>query len=240
MRRASWLVAGAALMGGIPAAARGQTMTMAMDDRTVYTYVSFDELEYRAGPEERPVELDALAWIGGDFNRVWVKARGERSTRGGAGEVEGQILYGRVVSPFWDLQVGVRLDTRFGGGTEGRTRGQLAIGLQGLAPLWFEVESALFVSDDGDVSARIQASYDLLLTQRLILEPELEFDLAAQDVPEFGVASGLSTIEVGARVRYEIVRELAPYVGISWERHRGGSDGPERETSMVAGLRWWY
>jgi copper resistance protein B len=237
MRWAWWIIC-AALAVGVPGAARGQTM--AMGDRTVYSYVSFDEFEYRVGPEERPVELDALAWIGGDLNRLWVKARGERSTRGGAGEVEGQLLYGRVVSSFWDLQAGVRFDMRLGGGTEGRTRGLLVLGLQGLAPPWFEVESMLFVSHEGDVSVRVQASYDLLLTQRLILEPELEFDLAAQDAPEFRVASGLSTVEVGARVRYEIVRELAPYVGVSWERYAGGSDGPERETSLVAGLRWWY
>ena len=235
MRRAWWTVC-AALAVGVPGAARGQAM--AMNDRVVYTYVSFDELEYRAGSEERPVELDALAWIGGDFNRVWVKARGERSTRGGTGEGEGQLLYGRVVAPFWDLQAGLRFDTRFGGG-EGRARGLLAIGLQGLAPYWFEVESALFVSQEGDVSARVQASFDLLFTQRLILEPELELDLAVQDVPEFGVVSGLSAVEVGVRVRYEIVRELAPYVGVAWESHGGEGAGAERGTSLVAGLRWW-
>ena len=234
MKLACWTVC-AALAVAVPGAVQGQ----AMGDRTVYTYVSFDELEYRSGPEERPVEFDALAWIGGDFNRVWVKAQGGRSTRGGTGEAEGQLLYGLVVSPFWDLQAGVRIDTHFGG-AEGNTRGLAVIGIQGLAPLWFEVESALFVSHEGDVSARMQASYDLLLTQRLVMEPELELDIAAQDVPEFGVASGLSAIEVGARIRYEIKRELAPYVGISWERHSGGSDGPEGETSLVAGLRWWY
>ena len=239
MRRASWLLVIATLMGGSPPAARGQTMAMAMDDRAIYTHVSFDELEYRSDPEERPVGFDAMAWIGGDFSRVWVKAQGERATRDGTGELEGQLLYGRVVTPFWDLQMGVRLDTHFGG-AERRTRGLVAIRLQGLAPYWFEVESTLFVSDDGDVSARIEASYDLLFTQRLILEPELEVEFAAQDVPEFGVTSGLSTIEVGARVPYEIVHELAPYVGVSWERHAGGDAGPERDASLVAGLRWWY
>ena len=145
------------MMGGRPAAAQGQAMTMAMDDRAVYTYVSFDELEYRTGPEERSVGFDAMAWIGGDFNRLWVKVDGEQSTRGGTGEVEGQLLYGLVIAPFWDFQAGLGIDTRFGGG-ERRARGLLAIGLQGLAPYWFEVESALFVSHEGDVSARVQAS----------------------------------------------------------------------------------
>ncbi len=226
------------MMGSSPAAAQGQAMTMAMDDRAVYTYVSFDELEYRTGPEERSVGFDAMAWIGGDFNRLWAKGRGERPT-GAGGDVEGQLLYGRVVSSFWDLQAGVRLDVH-SGGAERRERGLIAIGLHGLAPYWFEVESTVFVSHEGDVSARLQASLDLLLTQRLILEPELELDFAAQGVPEFGVASGLSTIEVGARIRYEIVRELAPYVGVSWERNADTTGDSERDTSFVAGLRWWY
>ena len=237
MTRAWGLLVVAGLLAGTPVAARGQAM--AMDDGVVYTYVSFDELEYRGGSEERPVEFDALAWIGGDFNRLWVKVDGEQSTRGGTGEVEGQLLYGLVIAPFWDFQAGLGIDTRFGGG-ERRARGLLAIGLQGLAPYWFEVESALFVSHEGDVSARVQASYDLLFTQRLILEPELELDLAVQDVPELGVASGVSAVGVGARLRYEIVRELAPYVGVSWLRRAGVAADAERGTSLVAGLRWWY
>lgn len=234
MRPAPWIIC-AALAMSVPVAARGQ----AMGDQAIYTYISFDELEYRAHADERPVLFDAMVWIGGDFNRLWAKGRGERPTRGGGGNVEGQLLYGRVVSPFWDLQAGVRLDVHSDGAERG-ARGLIAIGLQGLAPYWFEVESAVFVSHEGDVSARFQASLDLLLTQRLILEPELELDLAAQDVPEFGVASGLSTIEVGARVRYEIVREFAPYIGVSWERHAGTEGGSERDTSLVAGLSWWY
>ena len=242
MRRARTHAAGALLLLILPAAARAQAMPMAMEDRMIHSYVSFDELELVTGPEERPVEFDALAWVGGDVSRVWVKARGEQATTGtGAGELEGQVLYGRVLTPFWDVQAGLRVDALYGEGTN-HTRGLLAVGLQGLAPYWFEVESTFFVSQSGDVSARLQASYDLLLTQRLILEPEVQLDLAVQEVPELEVGSGLSAVEAGARLRYEIVRELAPYVGIAWQRRAVGSADRAREegTSFVAGVRWWY
>ena len=116
-----------------------------------------------------------------------------------------------------------------------------------MAPYWFEVETFLYVSHEGDVSARVEASYELLFTQRLILEPEIELNGAVQSVPEFGVGSGLSDFELGARIRYEFVRELAPYVGISWIRLVGETADMARDgagvvsdASFVAGLRWWY
>lgn len=224
----------------LPAGAGAQTM----DDR-IYTYVAFDELEYVPGTDERPVEYDGEMWIGGDYDRLWLKAQGEQSTLEGAGEIEAQALYSRAVTTFWNAQAGLRVDHHYGG-EGGATRGLIAIGIEGLAPFWFEVESFVFVSREGDVSARLEASYDLLFTQRLVLEPEVELDLAVQDVPEFGVASGLDALELGARLRYEFVRELAPYVGISWTRSRypdgpGGAPGATvSDASLVAGLRWWY
>ena len=233
-------LAAAVLILVVPAGARGQEMAMAMEDRAVLGYLSFDELELQTGPEELPVEFDALGWIGGDVHRAWVKARGEQATRTGAGEIEGQLLYGRVISPYWDLQAGVRVDSSYGD-EEDHTRALVGVGLQGLAPYWFEVESAVFLSQNGDLSARLQASYELLFTQRVILEPEVQLDLAAQDVPEVGVERGISALELGARLRYEIVRELAPYVGISWIRRPGGLDeSSDPSASFVAGLRWWY
>lgn len=214
----------------------GQTM----DDHT-YTYVAFDELEYAHGFSERPLEYDAQAWIGGDFNRLWLKARGEQSTLESEGGFEAEALYSRTVSPFWNLQAGLGLDRHYGAG-EGVTRGLLGVGVQGLAPYWFEVEAFGYVSHEGDVSARLEAAFELLFTQRLILEPEVELGLALQDVPEFGVASGLDELEVAARLRYEIVREFAPYVGISWVRQRfpHGPEGTASDASFVAGLRLWY
>jgi len=238
--KGAWSYAlGTVLALAVPVAAHGQALDM--HGRGVHVYVALDELEYQPGGDERPVEVDALAWLGGDFQRLWAKAHGERGTRGGAGEVEGQLLYGRVIAPYWDLQAGVAVDARFGEG-DGRARGLLALGLQGLAPYWFEVESVLFLSQDGDVSARLQASYDLLFTQRLIVEPELQLDLAAQDVPRFGVQSGLSALEIGVRARYEIMREVAPYAGFVWVRRPRGADGlgAGEGASLVAGLRLWY
>lgn len=211
-----------------------------MDDH-LYWYVAFDELEYARSFDERPVEYDAQAWIGGDFTRLWFKARGEQSTleREGGFELEG--LYGRTTHPFWDVLGGVRVDRAYGGG-EGATRGLLALGIQGLAPYWFEVESFLYLSQNGDVSARLEASYELLFTQRLVLEPEVEVGLAVQDVEDFGVASGLDAVELGARLRYELIREFAPYVGISWVRDRVPGPTPLTASgaSFVAGLRLWY
>ena len=235
------LTAAAVGLGLRPDATSAQMM-----DGHVYTYVAFDEMEYVAHGEERPVAVDAQGWIGGDFHRFWFKTRAEAATGTGEGQLEGQALYSRAVSAWWNLQAGLRLDHHYGDG-EGGTRGMFAIGVEGLAPYWFEVESFLFVSHDGDVSARLEASYDLLLTQRLVLEPEIELAAAVQQVEEFGVGSGLNELELGARLRYEIVREFAPYLGVSWlrlvgetadlahlERRAGGG------ASLVAGLRWWY
>jgi len=234
-------LAGAALLASPAAPLAAQTM-----DDEIYTYVAVDELEYAHGFGERPVEYDGELWIGGDYDRLWVKARGEHSTLDGEGGFELEALYSRTVRAFWNLQAGLRVDRGYGG--EGATRGLVAVGLEGLAPYWFEVESFLYVSHEGDLSARLEAGYELLFTQRLVLEPEVELSLAAQDVPDFGVASGLDALELSARLRYEIVRELAPYVGVSWVRDRvprgpdPGNDAPStvRDASFVAGLRWWY
>lgn len=232
------LVVGA---GWDPDGIEGQVM-----DDEIYTYVSFDELEYLPGGAAEPIEYDAQMWIGGDYDRLWLKAQGEQSTLETEGHFEGQALFSRAVSTFWNAQAGLRIDHRYGPGPND-TRGLMAVGMGGLAPYWFEVESFFFVSQDGDVSARLEASYDLFFKQRLALEPELELNAAVQDVPAFGVGSGLNDLELGARVRYEIIRELAPYVGISWTRRFGSTadmarlDGREvSDANFVAGLRWWY
>lgn len=238
----TWAVALALAAAALtPVAGVAQVM-----DQAIYTYVAVNELEYAPGLDERPLALDGELWAGGDYNRLWIKAEGEHSTVRDAGEYEVQALYGRFVASFWDAQVGIRLDAaRAGGATE--TRAHLALGLQGLAPYWFEVEPTLFVSQDGDVSARLEAGYDLLFTQRLILEPELETTVAIQDVPEWGMGSGINDVELSARLRYEIVRELAPYVGVSWHRRVGGTADMARargeeasESALVLGVRAWW
>ncbi len=173
-----------------------------------------------------------------------MRAEAEQSSTEANGEGEVQVLYGRQVAAFWDAVAGVRVDRRWGDGTA--TRALLAAGLQGLAPYWFEVAPTLFVSQHGHLSARLEASYELLLTQRLIVEPELELNAAVQEVPEFGVGTGLNDIELGIRLRYEVRREFAPYVGFSWTRRVGKSADLARATgedagsgTFVAGLRVW-
>lgn len=186
--------------------------------------------------------FDAEAWIGGDIDRLMVKAEGEGAFGDAMESLEAQALYSRAIDAYWNLQAGVRHDFR-----PDPSRTYAVVGVEGLAPYWFEVEGALFLSNKGDVLGRIEASYDQRITQRLILQPRAELNFAAQDVPELGIGSGLSDAELGVRLRYEIVREFAPYVGVSWERKIGDSarfariEGEERESAgLVLGVRWWF
>ncbi|MBI1182133.1 MAG: copper resistance protein B [Alphaproteobacteria bacterium] len=205
--------------------------------------VQADRLEYQSNDGSPLLLWDVRGWYGGDRDKLWVRSEGTYLFDGGAvDEAEVQARYSRAVSPYFDLQIGVRQD--FGPGPS-RTHG--VIGIQGLAPHWFEIDAALFVSDHGDLTARLEAEYDLFLTQRLILQPRLELDVAFQDVAELGIGSGLSSVAAGARLRYEIDRQFAPYVGVSWTRKLGGTADFARASgeapggvSFVAGVRWWF
>ena len=201
-----------------------------------------DMLEVR--PDQGP---DGYAWegefrYGRDINRLVVKSEGEGAFGERLEEAEVQALYSRAIGPYFDLQAGVRQDFQ-----PRPRRTYAAIGFEGLAPYWFEVEGALFLSNKGDVSARFEGSYDLRFTQRLILEPRVEVNLEAQDVPELGVGAGLSEAEVGLRLRYEIRREFAPYVGVHYARTFGDTAdfaravGEERDDlRVVLGVRAWF
>lgn len=208
-------------------------------------FLQSEVLEYAPGGVDNPIRYDLLGWIGADVNRVWLKADGEHGTGAGGGETELQALYGKLIAPYWDAQVGVRFDAHYGE-EETATRAFLALGLQGLAPYWFELEPAVFLSQHGDLSASLTASYELLFTQRLIVEPRVEASAALQEVEDFGVGRGLNDIEFGLRARYELRREFAPYVGFVWARRVGGTADlahaagePVREFSFVLGLRMW-
>jgi len=157
-----------------------------------------------------------------------------------------QLLYSRMIAPFWDFQAGLRYESIYGDGPD-RDRNFAVVGVQGLAPYRFDVEPAVFVSENGDLSARFTATYELLLTQRLILQPRFETNLAAQQVEKFGAGRGFNDVELGLRLRYEMRREFAPYVGISWLRKLGDSEDFARDEgaqvddlSLVAGLRLWF
>lgn len=203
-----------------------------------------DELELAVGAEGRPVDLQALGWYGGAYNRLWFRAEGEQSTTTSDGYIEGHLYYGRLVSPFWDAVVGTRVDGQWGNG--GDARAHLAVGLIGLAPLRFEVSPTLFVSQKGDVSFRLRAEYALLVTQRIALDPEVEVNAAVQEAEKWNVGAGINDLELSARLRYIIVREFSPYVGILWVRRFGATadlaeqDGePVSELAVVLGVRVW-
>lgn len=206
-------------------------------------FVQADRFEYQSNDGSGLFLWEGQGWIGGDYNRFWMKTEGEYlGETGELEEAEVQALYSRAVSPYFDFQAGVRQDLQPG---SRRTFG--VIGTQGLAPYWFEVDAALFISHDGDVSARFEAEYDFRFTQRLILQPRAELNFAFQEVEELEIGSGLNTAELGARLRYEFKREVAPYVGVSWVRAAGGTaafirQGGESPStlSVVVGLRLWF
>lgn len=237
--RLALLVAAASLLAtAAPLSARAQVA-----DDEIFTFFLADRLEYQTNEGKDLLVWDADAWIGGDLNKAWFKSEGEYLFEDSTfEEVEVQALYSRAITSYFDLQAGVRHDFK---PNPSRTYG--VIGLQGLAPYWFEIDTAAFVSDEGDVSARVEAEYEFLLTQRLIAQPRAELNFAVQDVEELGIGSGLSTVELGLRVRYEIIREIAPYVGVSWSRAVGDTadfrrdEGEEVDTvSFVAGARLWF
>ena len=180
------------------------------------------------------------AWIGGDTNRIWFKTEGEIED----GDVHGaevQALWSRNISDFWDLQVGVRVDL------QPDTTTYLAIGIQGLAPYRFDSEATAFLSEEGDLSARLHQAFDLHLTQRLIAEPHVELNAYAQDIPKRDIGAGLSDAQLGLQVRYEITRKFAPYLDFVWESALGEtasiarSNGEDvRSQSVRAGIRFWF
>ncbi len=198
----------------------------------VITFVQADRLEFQTNEGSPRFLWEGQGWVGTDYNRLWIKTEGEHLTeRGETEDAEIQALYSRPISRFFDVQGGARQDFQPGAR---RTFG--VVGIQGLAPYWFEIDTALFISNDGDVSARLETEYDLRFTQRLILQPRGEINLAFQDVPDLDIDAGLLAAEAGARLRYEFKREFAPYIGFSWQRVAAEPNS----LSFVAGLRLWF
>lgn len=242
-----------ALVIGLAPRARAQTPPMPgmpemsmKDMRWQNTlFVLLERFEYSPGNAARPVFLDGRLWYGGAYQRVWLRTEGDQTTALGnnVGEGDAQLLYGRLVAPYWDAVIGVRVDQSWGAESDGRAH--LAIGFIGLSPYRFELEPTLFISQTGDVSARFEAEFPVLITQKLVAEPLLEVNAALQGVPRFGVRSGLNDYELGLRIRYEFRRELAPYVG--WSRTRRFGSGGEVSgepssnvgTRLVVGIRLW-
>jgi len=204
--------------------------------------IVLDRLEARFRNGRDGYAWDADAWYGGDIDKLWLKSEGEGEFGGDVEQAEVQALWSRAIDPWFDLQLGIRHDFR-----PDPQRTHLVAGVQGLAPYWFEVEAMLFLSNKGELTARLEGEYDLRLTQRLILQPRAEIDLALQDVPELGIGAGLSSGEIGLRLRYEIRPTFAPYVGVEYERAFGDSARFAREAgrdaggwSLLAGVRAWF
>lgn len=221
-------------------AARDDLRTEHGDMRTWWLMAERAETGLRGGSDDYLWDLQA--WYGGDFNKVWLKSEGEGTFRENTEEVELQALWSRAITPWFDFQAGVRYDFR-----PQPERGHLVVGLQGLVPYRFELDSALFLSEEGDVTARVEAEYDLRITQRLILQPRIELNAALSGDPEIGLASGVNNTELGLRLRYEVRREFAPYIGISWEQLYGRTADLARDedestsvTSLVLGVRAWF
>lgn len=207
-----------------------------------FSQLMIDRAEYRMQRGRDLLMWEGEGWIGGDINRFAFRTKGESEVGGKLDRAEVQALYSRAIDPWFNLEAGVRQD--FGVAPD---RTYAVLGVSGLAPYWFEVEGVAFLSDRGDLHLRLEGSYDQRITQRLILQPALEVNVAAQAVPEQRIGSGLSDIELGLRLRYEFAREFAPYVGVNWERKLGDtarftrlSGEDAASTSLVMGIRFWF
>ena len=217
------------------------TEVMGMDDAATLAMFKLDRFE-RAAADDGPATAWKLdAWLGDDIDKLWLRSEGEHAD-GVFEHADAEVFWSHALAAFWDTQLGLRHD--FGHGAD---RSWAAFGVQGLAPYWFEVGATAYVGDAGRTALRLEVDYELSLTQRLILQPRLEFNAYGKDDPAAGIGSGLSDAEFGLRLRYEIRREFAPYVGVEWSRSFGGSadfaraDGRDvSDTRFVVGLRIWY
>ena len=210
-------------------------------DAGIHSLVRFNRFEAWDADPGSGQAWEGSAWIGGDVRRLWLRSEGEREDgRTHAADLE--LLYGRAIGPWWDLVAGVRHDF-----DPGASRSWAAIGLQGLAPYKFETSATAYIGDGGRTAFTAEVEYELLLTNRLVLQPLLEVELHGRDDPRRGIGSGLSSAEAGLRLRYEVTRRFAPYLGLAHERtfggtadHRRNEDEATRDTRWVAGVRWWF
>jgi copper resistance protein B len=210
-------------------------------DKAVSYFVLFDQLEWQATDDGSSVSWDNKGWIGGDRDRLWFRTEGAGNDRR-IGDAHAHVLYGRAIARWWDLVVGVRQDMR-----PGPAQTWAAVGVQGLAPYWFDVEATAYIGAAGRTHFRFETEYELLLTNRLVLQPLVEVEVYGKSDPEHGIGAGLSTADAGIRLRYEVRREIAPYVGLVWSRKFFGTadlaetTGDRSEGARLAvGIRLWF
>ena len=207
---------------------------MGSDDPLLFMFKAH-KFEMRDSEEGSLMVWEAEAWLGKDLEKIWIKTSGERVDD----ELESHeidLLYSKAISPYWDLQMGLRHEFK-----PSPSQNSIGIGFNGLAPYLFEVDANLFVNEDSNFNLRLDVEYEYMLTQKWVLIPNLELSLNSKDDDERGVVSGVSSVELGVRVLYEIKRELAPYIGINFEKSFGNSTvEKESETQFVAGLSFWF
>ena len=207
-----------------------------------YSLVMIDLLEVGVQKGRESYQFEGEAFTGGNISRFGLKFEGEGAFGEPIDDLELQALYSRAIAPYWNLQAGVRYDIK-----PDPSRSYLVAGIEGIAPYWFKVNAAGFVSNKGEVRARAEVSYDQRITQSLILQPRVEANIAFQDMRAIGVGAGLTDFEAGLRLRYEIEQEIAPYIGFEWRKQTGATarysraSGEDPEAiSLVAGIRIWF
>jgi len=210
-------------------------------DSALNSFFIFEKLEWQDADDGSALNWEAQGWIGGDVDRLWLRTEGER-TNGKTEEAEVHALWGHAISPWWDLVGGVRQDFK-----PGDPQTWAAFGIQGLALYNFEAKATAYLGEGGQTAARLEGDYDILLTNKLILQPTAEFNFYGKNDPQRGVGSGLSESEVGLRLRYEIRPQFAPYVGVTWNRSYGKTADYAREEGednsearLVVGVRVWF
>jgi copper resistance protein B len=211
-------------------------------DHEVFAHAVLDTAEGRVGGGQNGFHWDGQAWIGTDYDKLWLKSEGFARGKGGADDGRHELLYDRALTTFADLQAGVRTDLDSGAG-----RTWAALGLQGLAPLFIDYEATAYLSERGHAALRLAVSYDLLIAPGLILQPEIEMNFYSKADPGRRVGSGLSDIDAGLRLRYEIGRKFAPYVGVAYVGRFGQTASLARKegeagaaVQFAFGIRGWF
>ena len=221
--------------------ARPGPRELRMADEHNFGALLVDRLERVYTDNGNATAYDAQAWFGRDYDRLVLKAEGDVA-RGRLQDARTEALWGHAVATFWDTQLGARYDSGVG-----PDRGWLAFGIQGLAPYWFNVDATAYAGNRGRTALRLGAEYEMLLTQKLILQPRIEMNLYGKRDAASGIGSGLSDATAGLRLRYEFTRQVAPYIGVEWTGRFGETAdfaraaGEEaRNTRLVAGMRFWF
>jgi copper resistance protein B len=234
LRAVCWLA-----MAAAPGAA-ALADDMQMNDAGRVGQIVVDQWELRDNGAARGGVWQAEGWYGGDYDKLVVRSEGDRPS-GAAVQGRAELLWDRIATRWWSLQAGARYDAGGGAG-----KGWAAVGARGLAPYWVDIEATLYLGSAGSVAARLKAQTDLRITQRLILQPELELNGYSRADRARLQGAGLSDIDAGLRLRYEIRRELAPYLGLAWARRVGDGAGAGERASETAelqgliGVRFWF